>query len=406
MRCKKSIYLLGFVLFTISSLMCGLAGSIYWLIAFRVLQAVGASMTMALGIAIVTEAFPPKERGMALGITGSIVSIGVVIGPTLGGLIIDSLSWHWIFFVNLPVGVLGAWMAWRFVPVSRPPGGQRFDYWGALAMFAGLLSISLALTSGQQTGFAQPKILTLFAIGIGALVIFIIIELRTRQPMLDLRLFLRPLFSINLITGFATFFAMAGCLILLPFFFQGILGYSTRQVGLFMAVVPILMGLTAPLSGSLSDRFGTRPITAAGLLILMFGYYAISKITAQMAPVEYAVRFAAIGLGMGIFQSPNNSAVMGSVPRERLGITSGMLSVTRTLGQTTGIAMLGALWASQTFHQAGQIYPAGATSAPPDAQVAGMQQTFLVAAAIISLALLLSLWGIWVERRSLAGRTP
>ena len=403
---KKSIYLSGFVLFTLSSVLCGLAPTVFWLIAFRVLQAIGAAMTMALGMAIVTEAFPAHERGMALGITGTVVSIGVVIGPTLGGLILQSFSWHWIFFVNLPVGILGAWMAWRFVPVSRPAGGQRFDYWGAITLFACLLTISLALTIGQEVGFGDLRILALLISGVIALAAFILVETRASQPMLDLSLFRRPLFTINLLTGFATFFAMAGTLILIPFFLQNIQGYNARQIGLFMAVVPILMGISAPLAGSLSDRFGTRPITALGLLILFGGYLAVSTLSPGMTVLGYILRFSLIGLGMGIFQSPNNSAIMGSVPPQRLGIASGMLSVTRTLGQTTGIAVLGALWSGLVFASAGMAYPGGPTSAPVEAQVEGMRATFLAAAGIIFLALLLGLLAIWLERRSRTPSTP
>ena len=160
---KKPIYVTGFAVFTVGSVLCGLAPTVYWLIGFRVLQAIGGAMILALGMAIVTESFPPNERGRALGLTGTMVSIGVVVGPTLGGLLIGALSWHWIFFVNLPVGIVGTLMAVRFVPALRPKGHQRFDPVGAVVLFAGLLALLAALTTGGDRGFGSTPVLVLLA---------------------------------------------------------------------------------------------------------------------------------------------------------------------------------------------------------------------------------------------------
>lgn len=398
---KKSLYTAGFVIFTAGSLLCGLSPTIGWLIGFRVLQAIGAAMMMALGAAIVTEAFPPTERGRALGISGLTVSIGIVVGPTLGGLLIDALSWHWIFFVNVPLGIISTFIAARFVPDIKPRGGQRFDYAGAAALFVSLIALLLALTLGQRMGFSHARIVTLFGLSGLSLVLFILIERQISQPIVDLRLFNNRSFSINLTNGFLSFTLIAGSLILIPFYLENILGYSTRDVGLLLAVVPIALGVTAPISGALSDRFSTRSISIIGLVVLLVGYYAITTLDAQTSALGYILRFLPIGLGMGIFQSPNNSAVMGAVPKTHLGIASGLLAMTRTLGQTVGIATLGALWASRVASHAGQtIQEGGATSAPASAQVAGLQETFLVAMFVVILALALSAWGLMQERRA------
>jgi EmrB/QacA subfamily drug resistance transporter len=401
---KKPLYTTGFVIFTISSMLCGLAPTIYWLIAFRVIQAIGAALILALGMAIVTESFPSSERGKALGITGAVVSVGIVIGPTLGGFLIDSFSWRWIFYVNVPVGIAGTLMAWRYVPHIKPPGGQHFDFWGAITLFVSLLSLLLALTLGQNMGFADPRILLLLASFTLSLVLFIIIELRIDQPMIDLRLFQNSNFSVSLITGFITFVAIAGTIMLLPFYLENVLGYSTRQVGLLLAVVPIGLGISAPLSGSLSDRLGTRPITVAGLGVLLLGYYALSTLTANTSATGFLLRFLPIGVGMGIFQSPNNSAIMGSAPAQRLGIVSGMLAFNRTLGQTTGIALLGALWAGRVIFYAGESLSGGATEASPGAQANGLQDTFLAMTIAIGLALLLALWAFFRHRQDQSAR--
>ncbi len=400
MRGKKPIYTAGFVVFTLGSVLCGLAPHVYWLIGFRVLQAVGAAMILSLGTAIVTESFPPTERGKALGISGSLVSIGIVVGPTLGGLLIAALSWRWIFFVNLPVGILGTLMARRFVPAVQPPGGQRFDYWGALTLFIGLLSLLLALTWGQRLGFGDSRTLLLFANWALFTVVFVFIEWRSDQPVVDLRLFRNRLFSINLTIGFLTFISISGTVILIPFYLQNALGYDTRQMGMLLALAPIAMGIVAPLSGALSDRFGTRPITVTGLVMLLLGYYAVSSLDSQTSAAGFMLRFLPLGVGMGMFQSPNNSAIMGSAPRERLGIISSILSISRTLGQTTGIAALGAVWASRVFYHAGEVLSGGATEAPVAAQVAGLQDTVWGIAFIIAFALALGLWGLVQERRA------
>lgn len=403
---KKPLYTAGFIIFTIGSLLCGLSPTISWLIGFRILKGVGAAMLMALGAAIVTEAFPPEERGKALGMNGLMVSIGIVIGPTLGGVLIDTFSWHWIFFVNVPLGIIGTFIATQFVPAVKPRGGQRFDYVGAFALFVSLLALLLALTLGQEMGFTHPRILILFGVWVFCLVLFIIIEQQTNQPMVDLKLFKSRLFSLNLFTGFLTFTLIAGSLILAPFYLENILGYDTRHVGFLMAIIPVALGVAAPLSGALSDRLGTRPISIVGLLLLLVGYYALTSLDDQTTAFGYIIRFLPIGLGMGIFQSPNNSAIMGAVPKTYLGIASGLLAITRTLGQTVGIATLGALWASRvTYHAGGSAVAGGTTAASVAAQVAGLQDTFSVAIVVVLLALALNMWGLVQERRAMLRNT-
>jgi MFS family permease len=186
---------------------------------------------------------------------------------------------------------------------------------------------------------------------------------------------------------------------LMPFYLQNVLGYEARQVGFLLAIVPISLGITAPISGALSDRFGTRPITVLGLAILLLGYYTLSTLDLHTTAAGYVLRFLPIGIGMGVFQSPNNSAVMGAAPRGRLGIVSGMLAVTRTLGQTTGVALLGAVWATRVFRHAGQTLPGGATGASPAAQVAGLHDTFAFIIIVIGTALAMAVWALVRARR-------
>ena len=396
---RKRLYNSGFVVFTVGSLLCGLSPSVGWLIGFRVLQGIGAALILALGLALVTEAFPPQERGRALGIAGSIVSIGIVTGPTLGGVIIENLSWHWIFFVNVPIGIVGTYLVWRNIPATRPPGGQAFDFGGAATLCLGLLGILLGLTTGQQEGFTSPQALGLFVFGIFFLLALLYIQRRHPQPIIDPVLFRNRLFTVNLVTGLLVFVGL-GSGVLIPFYLETVLGYSVQQVGLLLAVVPIALGIVSPISGVLSDRVGSRPISVLGLAVTLLGYLALSTLSTETTAVGFMLRYVLVGVGVGLFQSPNNSAMMGTAPRERLGVASGLLAMTRNLGQTVGIAVLGALWAAMVFGAAGGPVAGGATAAPLAAQATGLAGVSRIVAGLVGVALLVALWAWWGERRA------
>jgi EmrB/QacA subfamily drug resistance transporter len=404
---KKKLYLAGLIIFTLGSMLCGLAPTVYWLIGFRVLQAIGASMLMALGTALVTEAFPAKERGKALGILGTLVSIGIITGPTLGGLILESLTWHWLFFVNLPVGLIGVVLVALIVPDNQPPVvQQKFDFFGAGILFIGLVGLLSALTIGQHSGFFNPTVILLFILFAVALAAFIRVESRTASPMIDLKMFKNRMFSINLVTGFLAFIVSAGTILIIPFYLQNILLYSPRETGLMMAITPLTVALVSPISGSLSDRIGSRLITTLGLVMILLGHVFLTTLSAETTTLGYLLRFIPVGIGIGLFQSPNNSAIMGSAPRERLGVASSLLSLTRTIGQTTGIALLGAFWETRVKLLSGSLFTKDITSAPVAAQVAGLQDTIRLDVAIISVALVLSIWALIQWNQSRKGLNP
>lgn len=402
---KKRVYTAGFVIFTTASALCGFAPTVTWLVGARVIQAVGGAMILALGPAIITETFPPTERGRALGIIGTMVSLGIVLGPTVGGLLIQGLSWHWIFFVNLPIGIIGTLLAWRVIPDRRPAGGQQFDFGGAITLFMWLFALLLALSLGQRWGWSDPRVLALLGVFGVTLALFLSIERRVPQPMVDLRIFKNRLFTVNLLTGFITFVSLSGTILLMPFYLQDILGFDTRQLGLLMATVPLATGLVAPFSGALSDRIGTRPMTVAGLAVLAAGFLAISTLGLTTTALGYVLRFLPVGLGVGIFQSPNNSAIMGAARREQLGVVSGMLALTRTVGQTTGIALVGAAWASRTFLYAGNTNPGGATAAPATAQVSAQHDVLMGLVFLLLIGLGLAIWALMESRRQVREAT-
>lgn len=396
---KKYIYMAGFIIFTIGSALCGLSPTVEWLIGFRTLQAIGAAMTMALGAAIVTESFPPDERGKAMGVIGTIVSMGIVLGPALGGVILGLLSWRWIFYVNLPVGIIGTVMVQRNLPNFKPRGRQQFDIPGALVLCFSILFLLIGLTLGQQQGFFQPLVYSLLGSSLLLLVLFVFAENKVAQPMVDPKLFRNSILSVNLLTGFISFVGLGGSMILLPFYLENILLFPSMQVGLLMGIVPVMLGITSPIAGAWSDRVGSRKITMAGLLVLFIGFLGAATLDQHTGVSGYAVRIFAVGAGIGIFLSPNNSAIMGTAPRHQLGIVSGMMAQSRTLGQTIGVALIGAIWAGRTLVHAGVETNGGATLAPIEAQVAGLHDAFYTAAALAVIALLLSIRAFIHESR-------
>ena len=403
---RKKMFVMGYLVFTVGSLACALVSSVWLLIATRVIQGIGAAIITALGFALITSNFPSEERGKAIGINGAILSAGIVVGPTLGGLLIESFTWRHVFAIGIPSGLLGTFLALSFVPMDKPIPGQKFDLAGAFSLFAALLSLSLAVTMGQRLGFTDALVLQLFAAALLAGILFIRVELRATQPAIDLQLFRNSELSVGLLAGLSVFICISGAIFVVPFFLQNVVGYGSQQTGLLMSVVPIVLVIIAPIAGSLSDRYGARPITIAGLCSLLVGYSLARTLHPDVTALGYVLRFLPIGLGMGTFQSPNNSAIMGSVPREQAGVAGGLLVMTRTFGQTVGIAVLGSLWAARVLARASLP----ATSNPSDAsgiiQVEAMRDMLIVNQTLIVLALSLCVWDLWQRRRSQVQPTP
>jgi EmrB/QacA subfamily drug resistance transporter len=396
---KKKLYSAGLGLFTVGSLLCGLAPTVGWLIAFRALQGMGAVMTQALGSAIITEVFPDSERGRALGVIGGIVSVGLAFGPPIGGILIGLAGWRSIFLVNVPIGVVALLIVTRHVP-SLPPArrDQRFDLLGAGIMLVTLVCYALAMTLGEELGFNGVEVRVLLLVTVAGVTAFFLVEKRVAQPMIEPALFRNSLFTLNLMMGFLVFISVAG-VIIFPFFLELVKGYRTEQMGLLMMVVPISMGLFAPIAGAMSDRFGPRGISLIGLLVVIGGCLSISTLHKDVNAVGYILRMVPLGMGLGIFQSPNNSAIMGAVPRERLGVASGLLALSRTLGQSTGIPLMGALFITLVYRYGDMTSGGSLNSAPAEALVAGITGTYRIAAVIILGSTVMAAVALWIENR-------
>jgi MFS family permease len=329
---------------------------------------------------------------------GTVVSVGISVGPTVGGLLIGTVGWRAIFLVNLPVGMVGLILVRRFVPDWRPPGGQRFDIWGAAILLAALIMLSLGLTFGPQTGWGSTRIEALLTGAAVGFVVFVIVEARIDQPMVDLRLFRDALFSVSLLTGFMVFVVIAGMFVM-PFYLERVKGFSTAETGLLLTVVPAALGLVAPVAGSLSDRYGSRGISLIGLVIIVGACFSIATLKENTSTLGYIIHLLPIGLGAGLFQSPNNSAIMGAAPREQLGVVSGLLSLSRTFGQVTGLPLIGAIYASRVLAVADLGKGVDAGDAPPWAIVEGIETAFLAGAVLITVAVLLAGYAFVIDRR-------
>ncbi len=345
LRGHRRIFLTGFLIFVGSSMACGLAASAGWLIAFRGFQAIGAAMLSANSPAILTKSFPDNQRGMALGMQATMTYLGLTVGPTLGGWLTVQYSWRAVFFINLPVGFLALLISFLFVPRDGGrPKNEEFDLRGAALFMAGLVALLLGLNQGESWGWNSPAILGLLLAAAILLGIFLVIELRVPNPMLDLSLFRRSIFSAAIASAILNYICVYSILFLMPFYLlQGRL-LSPDQAGLLLSAQPLVMAVVAPISGILSDRIGSRIPGTIGMFLLALGLLLLSNLQQVSSNLSVILALAVAGLGIGIFISPNNSALMGAAPRNRQGIAAGILATARSVGMVLGIGLAGAIF--------------------------------------------------------------
>ncbi len=382
----KRVYLAGFVLFTLASVLCGLAPNAGSLIAFRAIQGIGAAMLQAMGPAIVAHTFGHGERGRALGLNAVSVSIGLTVGPALGGLLTELGTWRAIFFVNAPVGLIAVLWANRILPNEEGAEHVTFDMAGAALSSVGLLSLLLALSQGQGWGWASTPVLALLAVFATCAMLFWIVETRARQPMLDLRLFRIRSFAVGNLSVVVAFIGLFTATFLLPFFLENGEHLSPLDAGLLLTPIPITQALVAPFSGALSDRIGQRLPAAAGIAMLVAGLGSLALLPTGFAIGDLIWRLVLVGFGMGLFMSPNSSAVLGSVPRQRIGTASGALAQMRIDGQALGIALSSAVVAIRLPVHAASAGQSGGL-------ILAIHDAFAIAALIAAIGVVASFFG-------------
>lgn len=345
LRGHKIVYNTGFVIFLVSSALCGLSPSVNALIAFRAIQAIGAAMLSANSPAILTKNFPAKQRGQALGLQATMTYLGLTVGPSLGGWVADQFSWRGVFYINVPVILVALYLSIRHIPADKPEKiTEAFDKKGAVVFMAGLVALLFGLNQGHALGWTSPIILGILALAFVMIGWFISIELKHPFPMLDLRLFASGLFSSSVASAVLNYICVYSIMFLMPFYLIQGQGLSTSQAGIILTSMPVVMAIIAPISGTLSDRYGTRIPTVLGMLVLTIGLAWLAKLGPDSKPWEIAIRMGLCGLGIGIFISPNNSALMGSAPRNRQGIAAGILATARNIGMVLGIGLTGAIF--------------------------------------------------------------
>ncbi len=341
---RKRVFVAGLLVFTTASAVCGLSTTPLMLNLARAVQGTGGAMMFATSLALLAQAFHGKERGTAFGVFGAVTGAAVAVGPVLGGLITSGIGWKWIFFVNVPIGVVAVFVTLSKVAESRDPNATGVDWAGLVTFSASLFLLVFALVQGNEKGWGSTEIVAFLLAAAVLLVVFVLVEHLQSRPMLDLALFRRPAFAGANIVAFsisASFFAM---FLYLTLYIQDVLGYSPLQAGLRFLPITLLSFVVAPFAGKLSVRIPVRLLLGSGLVLAGLGLLAMTTITAGSSWTTLIPGFVLGGAGIGLINPPLASTAIGVVPHERSGMASGINSTFRQMGIATGIAGLGAIF--------------------------------------------------------------
>ena len=359
---RKKIYVSGFIVFGIGSGLCSISNSLATLVASRVLQACGGAMLVSNSTALITSIFPSSERGRALGLNATVVSVAMMVGPTLSGLLIDNLGWRAVFQAHMLISLIGAVLALITLPNIAKHDDLRFDFIGALLLSITLVSLTIAFNQGRQMGWFSPLVLSLLGVWVVSFVLFVIVETRQEQPVLDLRLLRNREFAIGNAGTFIMSVGGTGVRLALPFFVQIVMGYSVTELGLMLMAQSAANSVVAPLSGWLTDRLGPRLLTSLGLALGALALISLGALGPSATYSAVVLRLALLGVGLGLFSTPNNVAIMGSVSPVRFGTASGFMGTMRHLGTTIGLAAIGAVFSDRTAYHASLGESAGETT--------------------------------------------
>ncbi|WP_315076665.1 MFS transporter [uncultured Clostridium sp.] len=335
---KTSVFKYGFIIFVLGSLLCGISTTLNFLTFSRIVQGIGAAMTMSTSQGIITHTFPKNERGRALGISGTFVALGTLLGPPLGGLIISVVSWEYIFLINVPIGTVAFIAAMKYLPKDKITTKQTLDYNGAILFLICIVSLFLGLLKGQKIGYNHITIILSFIISLVSFIVFIILESKIENPLVDLSIFKNRVFSINVFCAFLSFVGISCINIIQPFYLQDVLELSPGTAGFIMMGYPIVLTIIAPLSGYLADKIGSKILTLTGLMISAIGLFTMTTLNEQSSFLIIISIISIVALGNGIFQSPNNTLVMSSVEKSKLGIAGGINALIRNLGFVFGVS--------------------------------------------------------------------
>jgi EmrB/QacA subfamily drug resistance transporter len=388
---KVRIFEYGFLVFGIGSLLCALSWSLPVLIVARSVQAIGASMFMSSNQGIIATIFPPEERGRALGLLGTTVAVGTMVGPPLGGIMVDIFNWQSLFLINIPISLFAFLAGIRLLPRDDKAGSlARFDLAGSGLFVGFIFCMFYFMLSGTQRGWGATAELTSLAVAAGCGILFVLRERRVEDPMIDLSIFRNGFFSISVVCVLLVFVVTFCVTIVQPFFLQNALGLSPSAAGLLLLASPLASGLIAPLSGHLSDKIGAKALTVTGLAIILAALGLMCFLDLGSSLVHVAACLAFFGLGSGVFGSPNTKLIMGHAPRDKLGIAGSINALARNMGMVSGIAFAVALLNGSMSARLGRKVN-GFVPENPAVFIVGMRTVFLSAAALCAVAIALTL---------------
>lgn len=391
---KTTIFKLGIIIFTIGSLFCGLSTSLILLVFSRIVQAIGAAATMATSQGIITQVFPIHERGRALGMTGTFVALGSMVGPPVGGLIVSILSWHYIFLINVPIGIFAFILAIKTLPKKNKNLDEKLDIIGGILFGTTMILLFGALTFGKEIGYDNIWIISSFIVSVILFIFFIIFEKKAKEPLLKLEILSNSLFSLSIFCAFLSFTAISCSNIILPFYLQYTMKLSPSITGVLMMVSPIVLAVVAPLSGYMSDRIGSEFLTFLGLVVTSTGLFLISTLN-QNSKIALLVIFIGIAtLGNGMFQSPNNSLVMSTVDEENLGIAGSINALVRNIGMVFGISLSTTILYNRMSRQMG-YHVTGYINGRDDVFVYGMHYVYMIAGFICAFGAILTAYRLY-----------
>ena len=397
---RKRVYLIGFVIFVAAAAFGGASPTFALLIVAKVLQGIGSAAIQANGMAMITEVFSERERGKALGLYMTVIGTGSISGPIVGGLLVSALDWQWVFYASVPVGLLAMAAALVVLRGGKPTADagskqRTFDWPGAALSSGALIAFLLAMTNGHRLGWTAHLVAAGLAVSVLQLAVFIWWERRADDPILDLDFFSNTVFSMGVGARFLSFLGGSAVFFLMPFYLVQGLGYSAGRAGLLMVPGSICMAVIGPLSGRMSDRFGTRWPAVAGMMLSAAAMLTFSRLTVDSPPIHIIGGMMLSGLGMGTFSSPNSSAIMSSLGRARYGIVSAFLNLTRTSANVSGIVLattvvtltMGSLGYEPNLSEVSE----GGGEGVRVAFVLGLRRAFLVSVGLMIFAMVLSL---------------
>ena len=384
---RKRISLAGFIMFGSGALFSFLSPNLEFLIGARIFQSIGAAMLQSTGPGLLVGAFPANERGRAMGLNGSIVSVGLLTGPVVGGAITDTLGWRFIFLLSVPITILALIAGLLLLRETTRIRNERFDPLGAVLLMLWIAPLIYVLRQGPLQGWGSPMILGLTGVVIVAFSTFIVSQIRFRYPVVDLSIFRIRLFSLSVLIALFTFMALAAIILLAPFLLHNLVGLSVAEAGLMLALVPLGSVSLAMVGGALADRYGPRIPATVGLLLMSGSVASMAFVHADTPVGTIIPRLLMLGFGQGLFMSPNSSSIMGSLPRSMLGLAGGFLSWSRTFAFASGQAIWGAVFATVVILAAGV---GTVLEAPPEALQSGFAAGFFGSAGLLLVAAILA----------------